>query len=141
MQDITILSELETAINNARQKVGARSLIYYLNRLDTYFDYKTDNQFKLIESLVMHDFGIRTPDVYKSNVKKPDLVNAKRIIIFLLKSYTQLDETTICQMINIKKRTLWRYQETMIEVVHNPFIDKKLYERYFRIDKLLKTTL
>lgn len=141
MQDITILSELETAVNNARQKVGTRSLIYYLNRLDTYFDYKTDNQFKLIESLVMHDFGIRTPDVYKPNVKKPDLVNAKRIIIFLLKGYTGLDETTICQMVNIKKRTLWRYQETMIEVVHNPSIDRKLYERYLRINKLFKTTL
>jgi len=136
-----LLTELDQAIMQAHQLVGTRSLIYYLNRIKEDFDFRTDNQFKLIESLVMHDLGLKSVDVYDSLSTNIKVVNARRIIVYLINQYTNIGIETTCSLLNIKKRTYNRYRETMLELMHNPTLDTTLYKKYEKINNLLKTTL
>lgn len=135
-----LFTELDKAIKQAHDLVGTRSLIYYLNRISKDFDFRKDNQYKLIESLVMHDMSLKTTDLLNPKVKKPEVVNGRKIIVLLTNQHTNIGRKTIYSLLSISSRTYGRYLDAMQNLIRNPQNDPELFKQYLKFNKLLNRT-
>jgi chromosomal replication initiation ATPase DnaA len=118
-------TELEQAINNLLCRIGVAKLIKHLREIEINIDFGINKDYLFIKSIILDYFKITEKELF-SNIKESKAVNARRILIFLLKEKTQIPKKSICEIAKINNKAYKRYLEHISDVTLNNYIDPEL---------------
>jgi hypothetical protein len=108
-------TELEQAVNSVLKVIGTNSLIKELKSIETRYNFKEDERYQTIINIVLQYFEITESDLSENGRLNTNIINAKRINVYLLSSKTTIPKHCICHLNGISTKTFDRY----LLYVHN----------------------
>lgn len=122
-------AELENAINFALTKVGVKGLIEHIRSIHFKLNYK------LVWNVVLSYFNITETEFY-SDSKKPKIVAARRILIYMLSQKTEMSAINISTVIGTTERNYYRQINHLQMAIDNPATDPFLNKSYIEIQDI-----
>jgi len=130
-----VYTELEQAINNVLYRIGVKKLIRHLHEIENNIDYSINKDFLFIQSLILDYFKLSENELY-SNIKEPNAVNGRRLLIYLLQEKTNISKKNICEIVKINAKAYKRYLEHINDSIFSNHIDPDLIKSLNEITEI-----
>lgn len=98
-------------------------------------------QYELTKALIMQYMGVLESDLLNSKEQKIHVVNARRIIVYTLKSKLKYTKKEICNLLKITTRSYYRYLQSIINVIAWPGTNIKLSESYLETEEIFNKNI
>lgn len=118
-------SQLEKKINSILAKIGTQSFMRYLNKFERNYDYKSDNQYKIIKGIILQYFNIREHELYNDH-QSTIPANARKTMVFLLKQCTLFENNEIREYLSISRQAYSKYLKNIDDAIQNKSINPEL---------------
>lgn len=130
---------LLSATIKASNKVGEETLIRFLNDIVNMMSFKPGFKYQFIENITCQYFDVKTKELYSGNTNSTKAVNCRKMISYMLLSYTDVKDAAVCYLIRINARTLRRYKKQMFDLIELPISDPELHRAYKYLNPIFKT--
>ena len=128
-------SALEQRINTILKQHGADALISYLDKFDKSFNDKELVLFKKLLDITCQTYNIKNKTSLKSSNMTSEIVNARRIITYILIQHTNLKKITISKLVGINIGTLQKYKRETRHYLSAPNVFKDFNTNYTLIEQ------
>lgn len=125
-------AEIDELLTKSMARYGTAQVIDYLRKIDDHIDCRNSDSYKKIFEIVLNHFDVSERDLKRPRITES--VNARRVLCYMLNTYTKFDYKIICRVVGISELNFYRYVKYISDVMKDYHINKDLNESVKNIE-------